>query len=113
MKKVVFPVLIFVAAAVCAVAQDYRQKISANPAWAACEMCYYEPSESESTPAPKGYEPFYICHYGRHGSRYMSSSAETDAVRPVFEMAERCGLLTDAGKQYWKDLKAILESPYS
>ena len=52
MKKVVFPVLIFVAAAVCAVAQDYRQKISANPAWAACEMCYYEPSESESTPAP-------------------------------------------------------------
>lgn len=109
MKKVVFPVLILVAAAVCAVAQDYRQKISANPAWAACEMCYYEPSESESTPAPKGYEPFYICHYGRHGSRYMSSSAETDAVRPVFEMAERCGLLTDAGKQYWKDLKAILE----
>lgn len=109
MKKVVFPVLIFVAAAVCAVAQDYRQKISANPAWAACEMCYYEPSESESTPAPKGYEPFYICHYGRHGSRYMSSSTETDAVRPVFEMAERCGLLTDAGKQYWKDLKAILE----
>lgn len=93
MKKVVFPVLIFVAAAVCAVAQDYRQKISANPAWAACEMCYYEPSESESTPAPKGYEPFYICHYGRHGSRYMSSSTETDAVRPVFEMAERCGLL--------------------
>ena len=109
MKKVVFPVLIFVAAAVCAVAQDYRQKISTNPVWAACEMCYYEPSESESTPAPKGYEPFYICHYGRHGSRYMSSSTETDAVRPVFEMAERCGLLTDAGKQYWKDLKAILE----
>ena len=109
MKKVVFPVLIFVVAAVSAVAQDYRQKISANPAWAACEMCYYEPSEVESTPAPKGYEPFYICHYGRHGSRYMSSSTETDAVRPVFEMADRCGLLTEAGKQYWNDLKAILE----
>ena len=109
MKKVIFTAWIFIAAAVCAAAQDYRQKIADNPAWAACEMCYYEPSESEITPAPKGYEPFYICHYGRHGSRYMASSAETDAVRPVFEMADNCGLLTEAGKQYWKDLKAILE----
>ena len=22
------------------------------------------------TPAPKGYDPFYLSHYGRHGSRY-------------------------------------------
>ena len=109
MKKVIFSVLFFCSAAVSALAQDYRQKIADNPAWAACEMCYYEPSESEFTPVPKGYKPFYICHYGRHGSRYMSSSTETDAVRPVFEMAENSDLLTDAGKQYWKDLKAILE----
>ena len=109
MKKVIFSVLFYGAAAVFALAQDYRQKIADNPAWAACEMCYYEPAESEVTSAPKGYKPFYICHYGRHGSRYMASSTETDMVRPVFEMAENCGLLTDAGKQYWKDLKAILE----
>ena len=109
MKKTVFFLVVFIAAAVCATAQDYRRIIKENPAWAACEMCYYESSESEFTPAPKGYKPFYICHYGRHGSRYMSSSTETDAVRPVFEMAENSYLLTDAGKQYWKDLKAILE----
>jgi hypothetical protein len=90
-------------------AQDYRQTISENPAWAACEMYYYDYVESPSTPAPKGYRPFYICHYGRHGSRYMSSSTETDAVRPVFEMAEVNGLLTETGKQYWNDLKIILE----
>ena len=23
------------------------------------------------TPAPEGYEPFYISHYGRHGSRWL------------------------------------------
>ena len=109
MKKVIFSVWIFISAAVFAVAQDYRQTISENPAWAACEMCYYEYSEGILTPAPKGYKPFYICHYGRHGSRYMASSSETDAVRPVFEMADSRGLLTEAGKQYWKDLKAILE----
>ena len=26
------------------------------------------------TPAPKGYTPFYISHYGRHGSRYAWNS---------------------------------------
>ena len=109
MKKTVFFLVVFIAAAVCATAQDYRQIIKENPAWAACEMCYYEPSDSEITPAPKGYKPFYICHYGRHGSRYMSSSTETDAVRPIFEMAEGRGLLTEAGKQYWNDLKTILQ----
>ena len=108
MKKTVFFLVVFIAAAICATAQDYRQIIKENPAWAACEMCYYEPSESEITPAPKGYKPFYICHYGRHGSRYMSSSTETDAVRPIFEMAEGRGLLTEVGKQYWNDLKIIL-----
>lgn len=109
MKKTILSAFISVAIAVCATAQDYRQIISENPAWAACEMYYYDYVETEFKPAPKGYKPFYICHYGRHGSRYMSSSAETDAVRPVFEMAEGCGLLTEAGKQYWNDLKIILQ----
>ena len=109
MKKTIFSLVFFIAAAIGATAQDYRQIIKENPAWAACEMYYYDYKETDFTPAPKGYKPFYICHYGRHGSRYMSSSSETDAVRPVFEMAENCGLLTEAGKQYWKDLKIILE----
>lgn len=109
MKKTILSVFISVAIAVYATAQDYRQIISENPAWAACEMYYYDYVETDFKPAPKGYKPFYICHYGRHGSRYMSSSTETDAVRPVFEMADSCGLLTEAGKQYWKDLKAILQ----
>ena len=110
MKKTVFSLVVFIAAAICATAQDYRHVIKENPAWAACEMYYYDYAETDFTPAPKGYKPFYICHYGRHGSRYMSSSVETDAVRPVFEMAESCGLLTEAGKQYWKDLEIILLS---
>ena len=90
-------------------AQDYRQIISENPAWAASNLYYYDYVETALTPAPKGYKPFYINHYGRHGSRYMSSSAETDAVRPVFEAADSAGWLTDAGKVFWKDLKAVFE----
>ena len=30
----------------------------------------YQVVDYKMTPAPKGYKPFYISHYGRHGSRY-------------------------------------------
>lgn len=35
---------------------------------------YYAYPEHEikpETPSPKGYKPFYISHFGRHGSRYL------------------------------------------
>ena len=30
---------------------------------------YEAPAKIVDTPAPKGYKPFYVSHYGRHGSR--------------------------------------------
>ena len=33
----------------------------------------YPVTKTELTEAPEGYEPFYISHYGRHGSRWMTS----------------------------------------
>ena len=31
----------------------------------------YRGPQKQLTPAPKLYMPFFLCHYGRHGSRYM------------------------------------------
>lgn len=36
-------------------------------------------------PVPKGYEPFYISHYGRHGSRWMPSDDRYIWVNSQFE----------------------------
>lgn len=108
MKKPILSI-VFIFMALGADAQDYREIIRENPAWAASNLYQYEYVETESSPVPKGYKPFYINHYGRHGSRYMSSGWETDAVRPVFEAADSCGLLTQAGKSFWNDLKAVLD----
>lgn len=109
MKNISLFFFALVLTALSAEAQDYRQIIRENPAWAASNLYYYDYVETARTPAPKGYKPFYINHYGRHGSRYMSSSVETDAVRPVFEAADSAGWLTDAGKLFWNDLKAVFE----
>ena len=34
-------------------------------------------------PAPKGYEVFYLSHYGRHGSRYLHNEREYDSLNVI------------------------------
>lgn len=44
-----------------------------NPEMISCVYrAYPGPSASAYTPAPKGYKPVFISHYGRHGSRYLT-----------------------------------------
>ena len=51
------------------------------------------------TPAPAGYEPFFINHYARHGSRWLI--AETDYTYPVEALGkgEAAGKLTARGRE--------------
>jgi hypothetical protein len=109
MKKSVSSLILIIYMALSASAQDYREIIRNNPAWAASNLYQYVYAETEDTPAPKGFRPFYINHYGRHGSRYMSSGLETERVRPIFEAADSSGILTEAGRLFWKDLRAVLD----
>ena len=52
------------------------------------------------TKPPKGYEPVYISHYGRHGARNHSSESDYDTVLRIFETAEARGQLTEKGKEF-------------
>ncbi|MBO5052762.1 MAG: histidine-type phosphatase [Muribaculaceae bacterium] len=59
-----------------------------------------------TTPAPKGYKPFYVSHYGRHGSRYLISDNDYKYVMDIMAKAETSGKLTPLGK----DVKARLDT---
>ena len=48
-----------------------REKIKDDPSYALGVYRLYPTEFKEQTPVPKGYKPFYISHYGRHGSRYV------------------------------------------
>lgn len=52
------------------------------------------------TKAPKGYKPFYISHYGRHGARYAWQSDLYERIHDVLSEAEKAGLLTDFGADF-------------
>jgi len=55
--------------------EEILQAIKEHPyRAAACLSPYYAP-EVEYTPAPEGYEAFYVSHFGRHGSRFQTDGS--------------------------------------
>lgn len=63
------------------------------------------------TPAPKGFKPFYISHYGRHGSRYAWTSDAYTVVRDCLQAAYRAGALTERGERLYADFRDFMQTP--
>lgn len=83
--------------------------IAENPDRAACNMHSYEFGTIVDTPAPEGFVPVYISHYGRHGSRYdISATAFQDAIQLLSD-ADSLGQLTKAGKTLLNHVKTVAE----
>lgn len=55
--------------------------------------------ERVSERIPKGFKPFYISHYGRHGARYIYNDSEYELLYDVFTRAHASGVLTPLGKE--------------
>ena len=55
-------------------------------------------------PTPEGYEPFYISHYGRHGSRWLTNDARYTWVNQHFDDDKN---LTKLGKSVKKRLVKV------
>ena len=67
MKKFIL-LSIAISAAIALNAQTMRDDIVADPNLAGGIYTAYRVTEAVVPVAPKGYRPFYISHYGRHGS---------------------------------------------
>lgn len=78
---------------------DTRAEILANPAKAGAESYMLETPLLALTPAPKGYEPFYISHMGRHGARYAYPDDIYEYLLSVFDKAYEENALTSEGEQ--------------
>ena len=61
------------------------------------------------TRAPKGYKPFYVSHYGRHGSRYLIGDRDYKWLVDLFEEAHREGALSDLGEDARQRLLKVWE----
>lgn len=68
---------------------------------------YPKPIEKLTSP-PKGFDAFYISHYGRHGSRWITSDDRYTKVLDIFEIHE----LTPLGKEVLQRLIKIWNNAY-
>lgn len=79
-------------------AQSIREEIQKNIRCSASNyMAYPNPHQHELTPAPEGKKPFYISHYGRHGSRYHNTPLTYEIPYQILAAADSLGKLTPLG----------------
>ena len=106
MKNLLF---LFIAAVVnlCAYAQASLDEIAATPGKAGGVYYAYPEPEILQTPAPAGYKPFYISHYGRHGSRYLISDNDYTAPRDILRRAADADALTPLGRDILSRLDSV------
>src|SRR5574344_1994925 len=106
MKKINVLVLVLLFVVLGLNAQSVREEIKADPCKSASNyMNYPGPLQQVLTSAPEGYKPFYLSHYGRHGSRYVETLKYFTNIVPPLKQAEKEGKLSPLGKA---TLKAVL-----
>jgi hypothetical protein len=80
-------------------AQTSKAELLAHLELATGNYCNYPLPSGHVTPAPEGYEPFYVSHYGRHGARYMTDDDPYKYIIGKLDTAQTRGWLTDKGQE--------------
>lgn len=83
--------------------------IREKPSYASCNYDIYPDSITKPlTPSPAGKRPFYISHYGRHGSRYISNRSGYDTPYLMMLHADSVDDLTPIGKRVLHEIQIIM-----
>ncbi|MBR4560129.1 MAG: histidine-type phosphatase [Fibrobacter sp.] len=69
----------------------------------------YPTPTAKYTKVPAGYKPFYLSHYGRHGSRFHQPADHYHALYNTLAMADSLGKLTELGKSLLERAKYLDE----
>ena len=88
-----------------------KDLIRQAPSYASCNYYIYPDSiTTPLTPSPEGKKPFYISHYGRHGSRYISSRSGYDIPYVMMQQADSLNELTEEGQKVLHEMNIIMQN---
>ena len=85
--------------------EDFRKDITLSGS----NYKAYPGPQKALTPAPAGYTPYYISHYGRHGSRYLLGSRDYDMPYNALKKLADAGMLTEKGLEVFDKVGQIRE----
>lgn len=77
--------------------RDIRRELEENRNRYGGSSAPYEFVRQDYHTPPEGYSPFYISHFGRHGSRMHTSKDMFGHLNKVFSKADSLGILTPDG----------------
>ena len=84
------------------------EEITADPFLAGGNAVDYDRLPRKAlTPTPKGYEPYYLSHYGRHGSRWLLNERDYSAPITTLRDAKKAGVLSAVGEKALAKLEEI------
>lgn len=99
MKQLILTIVFFCVSLVVLHAQTAKEEIQKDIHNSASnQLAYPGPRQARLTPAPDGKLPFYISHYGRHGSRYLIEKNDYAGPYTILMKADSAGALTELGK---------------
>ena len=76
-------------------------------------LAYPGPTQSRLTPAPRGKKPFYLSHYGRHGSRHMTRLQDYDFVIDALQRADYEDKLSPLGRDVLGRIRQLLADAHN
>lgn len=93
--------------------QTTREEILANPNISGSNYLAYPAPKASLTKAPGGKKPFYISHYGRHGSRYMVHEGDYTRVYDILAKADSAHLLTSLGRDVMQRINLMMQESHN
>lgn len=92
---------------VVAQAQQAREDFAKDITLSGAQNKAYPGPQKQLSPALEGYTPYYISHYGRHGSRYMIGKNDYDRPYDQLKKAADAGMLTEKGIEVMEKVRQI------
>ena len=90
-------------------AQNVLEELKADFDKAGSNYYAYPEPKDPLTPAPRDKKPFYISHYGRHGSRYLIHYREYDYPYATLKYAWERGKLSERGQKVFREVNLLRE----
>ena len=106
MKKLIFTLILSISGLSC-LAQP--EVVLGDPFKSSGLDNIYDFDAQICTAAPKGYEAFYISHYGRHGSRYPYTATVATALLDLLHEAEGKENLSEYGSGLMAKVELFME----
>ncbi len=106
MKKISSTLLILLCSiALCAQSVSVTDQLKADPQRSYGNDYPYPFRSASMTKPPRGYKPFYISHYSRHGSRYYWNSNLYPELDSILSVGHNKHILTSEGEAFYEKFK--------